>query len=63
VRRWQVVAGDARGRLRPVGPRWRPRGFETALRVRTDARLVAVRALGSDGRILRRTKIVRPADR
>lgn len=63
VRRWQVVAGDARDRLRPVGPRWRRRGFETTLRVRTDARLIAVRALGADGRILRRSRAVRPTPR
>jgi hypothetical protein len=51
VRRWLVLAGDDRDALEPVASApWRD--FETEIRVRTDARHVAVRALDGDGRPL-----------
>ena len=60
VRRWRVLAGDERGELEPIGRPVRRSGFETALRVRTDARFVAVRAIGRDGRPLRSSRAIRP---
>lgn len=60
VRRWRVLSGERRGRLRPVGRPVRRSGFETTLRVRTSARLVAVRAIGRDGRPLRTSRAIRP---
>lgn len=60
VRRWRVLAGDRRGALRPIGRPLRRTGFETALRVRSDARFVAVRAIGPDGRALRASRAIRP---
>ncbi|MBB4662049.1 arylsulfotransferase family protein [Conexibacter arvalis] len=60
VRRWRVLAGDERDELRPIGRPVRRSGFETAVRVRTDARLVAVRAIGRDGRPLRTSRAIRP---
>jgi len=61
VRRWRVLAGDERGELEPVGRPVRRSGFETTLRVRTDARFVAVRAIGRDGRPLRSSRAIRPS--
>ncbi|MDO8212940.1 arylsulfotransferase family protein [Conexibacter sp. CPCC 206217] len=60
VRRWRVLAGPRPGRLRPIGRPLRRTGFETALRVRTKARFVAVRAVGPDGRALRASRAVKP---
>lgn len=60
VRRWRVLAGEGRGELKPIGRPVRRRGFETALRVRTGARLVAVRAIGRAGRPLRTSRAIRP---
>jgi hypothetical protein len=60
VRRWRVLAGERRGALRPIGRPLRRTGFETTLRVRTDARFVAVRAIGPDGRALRASRAIRP---
>lgn len=60
VRRWRVLAGSRRGQLRPIGRPIRRTGFETALRVRTKARFVAVRAVGPDGRPLRTSRAVKP---
>lgn len=63
VRRWRVLAGPERGRLRPIGRPQRRTGFETALRVRTSARYVAVRAIGPDGRPLRSSRAIEPRRR
>lgn len=60
VRRWRVLAGPEKGRLRPIGRPLRRTGFETALRVRTRARYVAVRAIGPDGRPLRTSRAIEP---
>jgi hypothetical protein len=60
VRRWRVLAGPSRDRLRPIGRPLRRTGFETALRVRTGARFVAVRAVGPNGRALRASRAVEP---
>lgn len=61
VRRWRVLAGERRGELKPIGRPVRRSGFETALRVRTDARLLAVRAIGRDGRPLRSSRAIEPS--
>lgn len=63
VRRWRVLAGPSRRALRPIGRPLRRTGFETALRVRTDARFVAVRAVGRDGSPLRSSRAIRPTGR
>jgi hypothetical protein len=60
VRRWRVLAGPRPDRLRPIGRPLRRTGFETALRVRTHARWIAVRAVGPDGRALRASRAIRP---
>jgi hypothetical protein len=60
VRRWRVLAGARRGELRPIGRPVRRTGFETALRVRTQARFVAVRAIGPSGRPLRSSRAIQP---
>lgn len=52
VRAWQLLAGPSPGRLRPLGAPVARRDFETALRARTSARFVAMRALGTHGRPL-----------
>jgi hypothetical protein len=59
VRRWQVLAGDPRGRLFPVGPASGFADLETRVRVRTAARFVAVRALSLHGRALGESLAVR----
>jgi Arylsulfotransferase (ASST) len=51
VRRWEVLAGEDRASLAPVRSAAK-QGFETAIQVRTDAPLVAVRALDARGRVL-----------
>ena len=58
---WQVVAGNNPKRMQPVGSAPR-RGFETVISVRTDARFVAVRALGRVGRPIGASRAVRPRD-
>ncbi len=63
VRRWRVLAGPERGELRPIGRPLRRTGFETALRVRTQARFVAVRAIGPNGRPLRTSRAIVPRER
>jgi hypothetical protein len=60
LRRWRVLAGPSRDRLRPIGRPTRRTGFETELRVTTKARFVAVRAVGPDGRALRASRAIRP---
>jgi hypothetical protein len=55
---WHVMAGDSRAALRVIG---RPVAFadlETRMRVRTRARLVAVRAIDRRGRELGRSRVV-----
>lgn len=59
VRAWQLLAGDDPDDLRPLGAPVPRRDFETALRARTDARYVAVRAL-ADIRVLGESRAVQP---
>lgn len=49
VARWQLLAGDSRDDLAPVGAPRRATGFETTLRSGSGARFVAARALDADG--------------
>jgi hypothetical protein len=58
LRGWQLLAGDDPDALVPLGAPVPRRNFETALRARTDARHVAVRALGADGRVLAQSQLV-----
>jgi hypothetical protein len=51
VARWQLLAGPRRSSVRPVAAAPK-RGFETALPVPSDARVVVARALGKGGRTL-----------
>ena len=57
VRKWQLLAGPKKQALRPVNT-VRKKGFETAIRLKTDAPWVAVRALDRKDRSLARTSIV-----
>ncbi|HEX5146424.1 MAG TPA: arylsulfotransferase family protein [Conexibacter sp.] len=63
LRRWQLLAGDAPDALAPLGPPVARGDFETALRARSGARWVAVRALGAGGRVLSESRAVQPAAR
>jgi hypothetical protein len=54
---WQLLAGDGEGSLEPVKT-VRREGFETAIRLDGDAKVVAVRALDADGRALRDSRAV-----
>jgi outer membrane protein assembly factor BamB len=54
---WQLLAGDDEGSLEPV-TKARRQGFETAIRLGGDAKLVAVRALDADGTTLRESRAV-----
>jgi Arylsulfotransferase (ASST) len=61
VRSWQLLAGDGDGPgdLAPIATvPWD--GFETAIRVRSDAPRVAVRALDADGAPLGASRVVEP---
>ena len=60
VARWEVVAGPSRQRVRRVVGSAPKRGFETAIRVQTGARYVAVRALDAAGNVLRVSRAVVP---
>ncbi len=51
VSRWRVLAGARKRSLKPITLA-RRRGFETSIRIRTGARWIEVRALGSSGRKL-----------
>jgi hypothetical protein len=59
VARWQVLAGSSEDALRGVASKAR-NGFETEITARTDASLVAVRALGRKGQVLGTSRAVRP---
>lgn len=61
VREWQVLAGDDEDELEPVGAAVPRADFETAVRVGTDASLVAVQALSADGRVLGVSRAVEPS--
>jgi hypothetical protein len=61
LRAWQLLAGDDPDDLRPLGEPVPRRDFETALRARSDARYVAVVALGSGGRSLAESGALEPA--
>jgi hypothetical protein len=52
VARWRVLAGRGPGALHVIGHGSPRRGFETAIRVHTRARYLAVQALDSHGRVL-----------
>jgi hypothetical protein len=59
VRRWELLAGERTtpGGLAPVASApWRD--FETVLRARTDARWLAVRALGAGGEVLGESRAI-----
>jgi hypothetical protein len=59
LRSWLVLAGDEADALEPVATApWRD--FETEIRVRTDARQVAVQALGADGEPLGTSAAIEP---
>jgi arylsulfotransferase ASST len=62
VRRWRVLAGDARASLHPVADAPKTR-FETRITLPAPARYVAVQALDESGLVLRRSQAVRPASR
>jgi arylsulfotransferase ASST len=57
VRRWQVLAGGASGRLTPVASAER-RSFETRIHVSGSGTRFAARALGARGRVLATSKTV-----
>ena len=59
VKSWEVLAGADPNQLEPLGsvPR---NGFETAISARTEEPHVAVRALGSSGRVLGTSSAVKP---
>jgi hypothetical protein len=60
VASWEVLAGDDEGALRPVKTAAKF-GFETAIPLGKDARLVAVRALDGAGKVLRESPAVEPS--
>ncbi len=60
VRSWQLLAGDDPDELAPLATVPRD-GFETAIRARTDAEHVAVRALDADDRPLGASRAIEPA--
>ncbi len=59
VQRWQVVGGSSRSSLAPVGDAARWSGLDTAVRVPGSPAYVAVRALGSAGKVLSTSATVR----
>ena len=59
VSSWQVLAGRSPKRMKVVVARARRLGFETRVPVRAAGPYFAVKALGSDGRVLRASKIVK----
>ena len=56
---WRVLAGSVPGRLHPVGKGPR-RGFESVIKVHTEARYFAVQALNSAGHELAESVAVKP---
>jgi hypothetical protein len=58
IRRWRVLAGAGEGALVPVGTA-RFADLETRIRVAAAGPFVAVEALGSGGRVLGRSEVVR----
>ena len=61
-RRWRILAGPAPDRLRDTGATAAFAGLETRLGLRSDARFVAVEALGDGGRELATSAPVAVAD-
>jgi hypothetical protein len=59
VRRWQVFAGPAVGRLQPVQAVAK-NGFETPIRLDKSAAFYAVKALGRNGKVLGMSAAVAP---
>jgi outer membrane protein assembly factor BamB len=57
VASWQVLTGDDEGSLAPV-KKARRQGFETAIPLDGDGKLIAVRALDADGTTLRESRAV-----
>jgi hypothetical protein len=53
---WRVLAGRTRRSLRPLA-KARRHGFETAIRIRTKRRYLAVQALDSAGRVLSQSRV------
>jgi len=60
LRSWQLLAGEDPDDLHPLGAPVPRRNFETALHARTDARYVAVRALGAGGETLSESRAIEP---
>jgi hypothetical protein len=58
VARWELLAGDEEGALSPAGSTPK-RGFETPLRLRTEARWLAARAIDARGAVLGTSEPVR----
>jgi hypothetical protein len=61
VRAWQVLAGSDPSALALLGSLVPRTDFETSIRVRSDARYVAVRALDGAGRTLGSSRAIEPA--
>ena len=59
VARWQVLAGPAAGQLKPVQTVAK-NGFETPIRLKKSAAFYAVKAVGSDGKVLETSEAVAP---
>jgi hypothetical protein len=58
VQRWRVLAGQAKGTLRPLKTVAR-QGFETAITFPAPKGYLAVVALGANGRTLGSTKLIK----
>jgi hypothetical protein len=58
VASWQVLAGDSRSSVGPVGDPQPATGFETTLSANTGAPFLAVEALDADGRVLGTSAVV-----
>jgi Arylsulfotransferase (ASST) len=59
VARWQLLAGFTPSKLTPV-TEVGSGGFETPIDVRTTARYVGVRAIGSSGQVLGASRVISP---
>jgi Arylsulfotransferase (ASST) len=55
---WRVLAGDSPGKLKPVATGLR-NGFETTIRIHGRQRFFVAQALGSSGRVLSSSRLVR----
>jgi outer membrane protein assembly factor BamB len=59
---WQVLAGPSPKQLKPVGESVPPKGFETAIAVRTAESYVAVQAKHRSGQVLGTSKALKPGN-